>query len=170
MRKWCPALLFLAALVPALAQSSLQVSVTSGGSVSTVAPGGSVSLAASGIGQPVLATVTVRYTGTATASITGVFITGTSEMALQLTPTFPVTLNPNSSTSFTVQYTPSSGNAGTAQLSIAYLENNQALAFPFSLIGNAPRVTFSYFFAPNGSLVDLNSGDRITFPGTNVGT
>jgi hypothetical protein len=147
----------------------LQVSVASGGSTSAVAPGGSATLAATAVGQPVLATVTVRYKGTATASITGVFITGTSEMTLQLTPTFPVKLNPNGSTSFTVQYVPSSGNAVTAQLSIAYLENNQALAFPFSLIGNAPRITFSYFFAPTGSLTDLNVGDRITFPGTNVG-
>ena len=152
-----------------MAQSSLQVSVASGGSTSAVAPSGSVTLVATDIGRPVIASVTVRYTGTATASITGVFITGTSEMTLQLTPTFPVTLNPNGSTSFTVQYVPSSGNAVTAQLSIAYLENSQALAFPFSLTGNAPRITFSYFFAPNGSLADLNAGDRIIFPGTNVG-
>src|SRR5262249_23717160 len=154
--KWCPAILLLAAaLAPALAQSSLQASIASGGSSSAVAPGGSVALAATDLGQPVLASVTVRYTGTTSASITGVFLTGTSEMTLQLTPTFPVTLNPNSTTSFTVQYLPSSGNAVTAQLSIAYLENNQALAFPFSLTGNAPRLTFSYFFAPNGSLADL---------------
>ena len=170
MSKWCPAALLLAAAIaPALAQS-LQVSVISGGSASTVAPGGSAALAAADVGPPVLASVTVRYTGTATVSITGVSITGTSEMTLLLTPTFPVTLNPYSSTSFTVQYLPSSGNTVTAQLSIAYLENNQALAFPFLFIGNAPRLAFSYFFAPSGSLADLNAGDRITFPSTNVGT
>ncbi len=170
MSKWCPAALLLAAaFAPALAQSSLQVSVASGGSSSTVAAGGSVALAGTNAGQPVLASVTVRYTGTTTASITGVFITGTPEMTLLVTPTFPVTLTPNSTTSFTVQYLPTSGNTVTAQLSIAYIENSQALTFPFSLTGSAPRITFSYFFAPNGSLTDLNAGDRITFPATNVG-
>ena len=170
MSKWYPAALLLAAaFAPALAQSSLQVSVTSGGAASPVAPGGTLALAAADAAQPLLASVTVRNTGTATVSITGVFLTGTSEMTLLLTPTFPVTLNPNSSASFTVQYVPSSGNTVTAQLSIAYLENSQALAFPFSITGNAPRLTFSYFFTPNGSLADLNAGDRIAFPGTNVG-
>jgi hypothetical protein len=170
MKKFFPALLFAAALSPAMAQSQLQISVTTSGSASTIAPGGSVAMTAADIGQPVLASVNVRYTGTSTASITGVSVTGTTEMSLLLAPTFPVTLNPNSSTSLTVQYLPSTGNAVTAQVSVAFLENGQALGFPFTVTGSAPRLSYSYFFAPGGTSADLNAGDRITFPGTNIGS
>ena len=162
-------LLVALAAVPAAGQS-LQVSVTAGGSSAAVTPAGSVALTAGDLGQPVLAIVTVRYAGTTTATVSGVSVTGTSEMTLLLAPAFPVTLNPNGSISFTVQYLPSTGNSVAAQVSIAFLENNQASTFPFVLTGTSPRLTVSYFLAPNGALTDLNSGDRITFPGTNVGS
>jgi hypothetical protein len=169
------ALLFiLAALFAAeslaLGQSTLQVSVTAAGKTSNVTPGGTLSLTANDTGQAVLANVTVLYTGTPTAVITAVSITGTSEMSLLALPAVPLTLNPGGSTSFTIQYLPSSGNAVNAQVSIGFTENSQASAFTFGVTGSAPRLTFSYFFSPSGSLTDLNAGDRITFPATNVGS
>ena len=157
------------AVPPLHGQSVLQVSVTTGGSSSNVGPGGSVALTAANLGQPVLANVTVRYTGTATATITGVSVTGTSEMTLLLAPPVPAVLNPNASTSFTVQYLPSSGNAIAAQVSVAFTENSQASTFLFTVSGTSPRLTFSYFFAPSGALTALNPGDPITFPATNLG-
>jgi len=153
-----------------LGQSVLQVSVTASGQSSNVAPGGSLALTASDLGQPILANVTVLYSGTATATITGVSVTGTSEMTLLLAPQVPATLHPNGSTSFTVQYLSASGNAVAAQVSVAFTENSQASNFMFTLTGTSPHLTFSYFFAPSGALTDLNSGDRITFPATNVGS
>lgn len=148
---------------------SLQVSVAVGGQSTPVTSGGTAALTAADVGQAVRATVTVRYNGTATASVTGVSVNGTSEMTLLSSPTFPVVLNPGASTSFTVQYLPSSGNSVAAAVSIAFTESGQAGSFPFTLTGTSPRLSFSYFFAPNGTLTDLNAGDRITFPATNVG-
>jgi hypothetical protein len=175
MTKRLPVLLFVlaASLVTAPSlwgQSVLQVSVTANGQTSNVAPGGSLALTGSNIGQPILANVTVLYNGTATATITGVSVTGTSEMTLLLAPTVPATLSPKGSTSFTVEYLPSSGNAVSAQVSVAFTENSQASNFPFTLTGTSPRLAFSYYFAPSGALTNLNSGDSIIFPATNAGS
>jgi hypothetical protein len=157
------------AVSPALAQSVLQVSVAAGGNVSAIAPGGSLALAAADIGQPVLANTTVRYSGAATATITGVSVTGTTEMTLLQAPsTTPI--NPGGTANFTVQYLSVTGNAVAAQVSIAYTENGQAGTFTFTLTGTSPRLTVSYYFAPGGALTDINSGDRITFPATNIGS
>ena len=174
MTKRLPALLIVLAApfvaAPSLlGQSVLQVSVSVNGQSSNVAPGGSLALTASDLGQPVLANVTVRYGGTATAIITGVSVTGTSEMTA-LSPQAPITLNPGGSTSFIVQFLPSSGNAASAQVSVAFTENSQASNFQFTLTGTSPSLTFSYYFAPSGALANLNSDDGITFPATNVGS
>ena len=174
IRSFPVALAVLAGLIagvsPALGQSVLEVSVLAAGQTSNVTQGGTVALTAGDIGQPVRATVTVRYTGTATASVTGFSVTGTSEMTLVAAPTTPLTLNPGASTSFTVQYLPSTGNAVAADVSVAFSESGHASSFQFVLAGTSPRLTFSYFFAPTGALVDLNAGERITFPATNVGS
>ena len=158
----------LAAATPGLAQS-LQVTVTAGTAFTTVTSGGAVALTAIDIGKPVLATVTVRNTGAATTSITGVSISGTTEMTLASSG-FPVSLATNTTTSFGVQYLPASGNLVSAQVSIGFTAGAQSGTFPFVVNGTSPRLTYSYAIAPNGGVTDLNSGDRITFPGTNVGT
>jgi len=162
----------LGALLPvahsAFAQSALQVSVVASGSSNNVAPGGSLALTATDPGQTILANVTVKYAGTSSATITGVSVAGSSEITLLLGPQVPMTLNPGASTTFTVQYTGTSGNSTSAQVSIAYTET-QASAFQFTLTGTSPKLSLSYYFAPSGSLTNLNAGDTITFPSTNVG-
>ncbi|MBZ5621852.1 MAG: choice-of-anchor D domain-containing protein [Acidobacteriia bacterium] len=160
----------LAVATPALGQSVLQVSVTANGATSTVAPGGSVTLAASGIGQAVLATVTVRYTGAGSATITSLSFTGTSAMALVGAPTLPLNLFPNGTTSFQVQYLPSTGSSITGQVSIGFTESNQPSVFTFTVNGIAPDLAFTFFVLPNGALTALNPGDRIAFPATNLGS
>ncbi len=158
------------AATPGFGQSVLQVSVTAGGATSTVAAGGSVALTATGIGQPVLASVTVLYTGSATATITSVSITGTTEMSLAPAPAFPITLSPNGSTNFTVQYDSTTGNTANGQVSVNFTENSQASSFEFGLTGTSPLLAFSYYFAPAGALTNVNSGGTIGFPATNVGS
>ena len=160
----------LAAAPPVLGQTLLQVSVTSGGTTTNIAAGGSLTLTAGNLGQPVPASITIRYTGSATASITGVSVTGTSEMSVASAPTLPFALTPGGSTSFTVQYLPSSGNAVTGQVSVVFTNGSQPSSFQFVLIGMVPNLAFNYFFAPNGFLTDLRANDRITFPATNVGS
>jgi hypothetical protein len=162
-------ILIAAALaVPAFSQTPLQVLVAGGGTVSTLAPGGGVTLTASDIGQTTTATVTITNTSAGTVSVTGASLTGTSEITL-LAAGFPVTLVPNASTSFSVQYVPASGNNVTAQVVIGYTAAGQPGSFPISISGTSPRLAYSYLLA-GGTFTDLNSGDRITFPGTNLGS
>ena len=129
-----------------------------------------MAVTAGGIGQVVLATVTVRYTGTTSANITSLSFTGLSAMTLSGVPTLPLALSPNGSTSFVVQYVPSTGASITGQVSIGFTDNNQPSAFTFTVNGTTPDLAFTYFVAPNGALTGLNPGDRITFPATNVGS
>ena len=162
------ALAVLAAAVPGRCQS-LQFTVNAGAGTINVPPGGAAAVTAANIGQPVNAVVTVRNTGSATASLTGVSIAGTTEMTLALTPNLPLSLIPNGSASFGVQYFPPSGNTVSAQISIVAAINSQSTTFSFSLTGTSPRLTYSYVL-PASAATDLNSGDRITFPATGTGS
>ena len=167
----------LVATSPLLAQP-LQVSVTAGGNSVPVTAGAILSLTAADQGQPILANVTVRYAGSSVGNIAGISVLGSSEITLLAAPQLPVTLTPGSSLTFTLQYLPTSGNAVTAQVGVVFSEGVQTpggpplstSTFAFGLAGTSPRLTYSYFFAPSGSFADLNSGDRITFPSTNVGS
>src|SRR5262245_16362406 len=102
-------ILLLAALaIPVFGQSPLQVSVSvAGGASSSVAAGGSVAITASDLGQLIPAVVTVRYTGSATASMTGISVSGTNEITLVASPVTPAALNAGGSVPFTLQYNPS---------------------------------------------------------------
>src|SRR5215831_9982715 len=166
-------ILLLAALaIPVFGQSPLQVSVSvAGGASSSVAAAGSVAITASDLGQLIPAVVTVRYTGSATnASITGISVSGTNEITLVASPVIPAALAPGGSTPFTLQYNPSSGNAIAAQITIAFTENGQASTFAFTVTGTSPRITFSYFVSPSGAVTNLNAGDPISYPATNLGS
>lgn len=170
MSKWL--LLLAAALAwfaaPANSQP-LQVIVSTPGSTTGVGLNSSVSLIAPGTGQAVFANVSVRYTGTTSATISNISLTGTTEMTLAQTPALPITLSPNASANFTVQYISQAGAATNGQVTIAYTENGAAGTFPFILNGTSPRFTFSYLISPGGTATTLNNGDRILFPATSVG-
>ncbi len=162
-------LLALSAVGLSLGQSTLQVSVTLGGNSSSIPPGGTFPIAAGNLGQPIFVNVTVHSAGVSATTITAITLTGTSEMALLSLPVFPVVLMPGGNTNFVAEYVPSSGTSVTAQVSIAFTENNQASTFPFALVGSPPMFAYSYFIQPNGATTSVNAGDHITFPATNVG-
>ena len=170
MKTLCLIAAALAAAAPGFAQSKLQVSATAGGTTATLAAGGSVALTAADIGQPALATITVRNNGTAAASITGVSVAGTAEMSLVFAPAFPVTLAAGVSSTFSVQYLPASGNAVVAQIAIGFVENSLPGTFPLSVTGTSPRLTYSYSVAPAAAVNDLVSGGAISFAGVNAGS
>jgi len=168
---FCATLAATLTLAPtAHSQSSLQVSVSVNGTSSAVTQGGSVALPASAIGQVALATVTVRYTGGSDAQITALTLTGGAGMTLTGVPAFPVVLVPNATTSFQVQYIPTTGSASTGQVSIIYTENSASNTFTFGVNGTAPSLAFTYFLLPNGTLTGLLPGAQIAFPATNLGS
>ncbi len=163
-------LLLSALAIPLCAQSPLQLSVNVGGTSSAIPAGGSVALTANDLGQPIPAVVTVRYAGSATASVTGISLSGSTELTLVGSPALPAVLNPGGTTTFTVQYNPSTGNAVAAQVMVAFTESGQASTFGFSVTGTSPRLSVSYFVSPSGNVTDLVSGDRISYPATNLGS
>ncbi len=162
------AVLFTAA-APVLAQSPLQVTVTTSGNPVNVNPNETVAVTATGVGLPVTSTVTIRYTGGASAIITGISVVGTQAIGVAGIA-FPLTLNAGASASFTLQYLPPNGNSVNGLVTIAFTENGQPSTFPFNVTGTSPDLAFTFFFAPNGTLANLTPGQQITFGATNVGS
>jgi len=152
------------------APTTLQVLVAANGNSYDVGSGGSVILTAGGIGPAVLATVTVRYTGTSSATITGLSVSGGADIALVGSPSLPVTLSPTGTTSFLVQYLPSTANSISSQVSIVYSENAQPAVFTFTVNGTTPDLTFTIFLSPNGPLTSLTPGSLIPFPAVSLGS
>src|SRR5690349_373204 len=83
IRTYLTLLAVLAAVSPAAAQS-LQVTATVGGASSALTSGGTLSVSSTGIGQPVLAPVTLRNAGSSNITVTGVAVSGNSEMTVLL--------------------------------------------------------------------------------------
>src|SRR5262245_57143077 len=156
------------AAIPALGQS-LSVTVSTNTGTFTPGQGGSVTLAANAIGQPAIAFATVRNTGSTNATISNISLTSGSGMSLAA-PTVPITLTPNTTTSFTIQYQPTSAATVTSLLSISFTQNSQPSVFSFNVVGASPDLAFSSALLPNGTLTALASGDRITFPTTPIGS
>lgn len=155
----------------ALGQTSpLAVSASANGVLFNPPPGGSIALAAGNVGQTVVSTVTVRYTGAASATITGISAAGTSAITVAALPGLPLTLNSNGTTSFSVQYLPANGSTVSSILSINFTENSRAASFSFTVTGNSADMAFSSVVLPNGALSGLASGDRIGFPATPLGS
>ena len=158
----------LALLGAAFAQSDLKVSALYGGAVQTLPPGGGLSVTATNVGQAVLVSFTVQYTGSSAAIIQNITLTGTSEMGITSGPSLPAALAPGASLAFTVTYSPATGNAASGQVAISYSENSQALTYQVLVNGSSPNFGVSYFFAPAGSSTNL--GSSIAFPATNLGS
>src|SRR5262249_50110627 len=121
------------------------------------------------VGQAALATVKLTYVGGSDISISGISFAGSSAITLAGQPAFPIVLLSNTSTSFVVQYLPTTPNSVTSQISIAFTEVTLPSVFTFALNGNVPNLGFNFFVLPNGALTSLNPGAQIAFPPTNVG-
>ncbi len=158
-----------AAAAPANAQSPLQVSVTTNGSSTNVNPNDTVAVTAAGVGTAATSTVTIRYTGSASAIISGISVVGTPAITISGI-TFPLTLTPGASATFTLQYLPPNGNSVTGSVAIAFTESGQPSTFAFNVTGTTPDLAFTFFFAPNGTLANLTPGQQLTFGATNVGS
>ncbi len=153
----------LAVATPLLGQITT-VTVSGSGFSSIVFPNGSAALNAPGVGQTVSAIVSVQN-GNLSTAISGVTISGTTAITITSSP-FPLTLAANASTSFGVQYTPTSGTGVTAQVLIGYTGGG---SFSFSLTGTAPALSFTYSPSTGGN-IGLSNGGQVSFPATNLGS
>jgi hypothetical protein len=153
------------------AAQPIQVATLTGGIPTNIASGGTLPVSSPGLGQPSLSTITVRYAGSATATISAITLSGSTAITLASQPTIPISLSPGLATSFTLQYLPSSATAATATVVISYVENGgQTATFAFQVTASVSDVGFTYSVAPDGAVQNISPGDRITFPVTNAGS
>ena len=177
-------ILFMAALaaVCALAQTStppFSIRVQQGNTVQIFGDGGTLAMPSEGIGMPLEGNVVVTYTTVPTpalsspaASITQVFVTGSTDFSLVGVPDLSngsLMLTPNmASFGMRVRFLPTSSRAVAAKITVNYLENNRAGTFSINLTGTAPEFAYTYALLPNGNTTMLGGGETILFPDTDL--
>jgi len=147
------------------------LTVQQGGTTLTVAQGASITIAAGSGGTAGTATVTATYSGTGSAVINSVALSGSATFSLVSPPTFPMTLSAGGSVSLTVQYQPGAGGE-SSQLTISYHETTTtgttAGAMFLTLTGAVSNLQVSYAVPPTQNIVPLSSGGTVQFPPTVV--
>jgi hypothetical protein len=167
--------------------SSLSIRTIQPTLTQTLGDGGTLSFAADGIGLTSDATVTVTYKPalpTLAATLTAVDLTGSTDFSvtgLVDINTVTVVLTQNApSISIGVRYRPSTSKAAVGKVSFSFLEADTAVALAFrgnramtiglNLAGASPELVPSYAVLPNGPSTQLNQGDVIQLPATNLTT
>jgi len=136
--------------------------------------GGSIGFLAT-VGQSQKATVQVTYTGSGQVTISdqpSIFGSTTFHPALVSAP--PIKLTTGASTSFTIEFTPTSAAPASAQLTLPYVETGGANGqtngnITFALQGTASSFALSYVLQVDQNVVPLQSGGLILFPPTVLG-
>lgn len=131
------------------------------------------------------ATITAQYIGNTQATIAvgpagpPPWLVGSTEftLAVPMTETFPLTLGPGQSLTFSVTFKPVSSSTAAATITIPYTEPNTAPgatapisnAIVIPLAGTVPAISFAYAFS-NGNAHQIASGGTIPFPPTPLNT
>lgn len=135
-----------------------------GSSSSTVAlsPGGTIPLGSAAVnsGQNRL-TMIVRNTGNVGGSISGIFV-NTNDFNLPDLPSFPASIAPGGSLSFTIVFAPRSAGALTATFSIGNA------SFTLSGTGLGPNLTVTLVIGTQKTTIP--SGATATLPNTQIGS
>jgi hypothetical protein len=126
-------------------------------------------------------TITATYVGSSLATIMNppnTWIVGSVEFTATVpkTETFPMTLGPGNSFSFTITFNAASSAAASALLTIPYTEpaatatGTLSSAIIIPLNGTAPLISLAYALAPNNNLMGIQTGGTIKFPPTQINT
>jgi hypothetical protein len=120
----------------------LAYSYTIGSVTTSISSGGTVLFAPTPVGMSTSLVFTITNNGTAQASITSLSMPGASPVVFTLSglPALPLNIDPQTSASFTIQFSPQSTGTASATLAI----NSQT--FTVSGIGNAPTPLPGYQF------------------------
>lgn len=129
------------------------------------------------------ATIRAEYIGSTAATINvgpagpPPWLVGSTEFTIAVPPTetFPLTLTPGQSLTFTVTFKPVSSSAESAIITIPFTEQvanstmplNSAIIIP--VVGSVPAVTFAYALS-NGNAQDVPPGGTMQFPPTPLNT
>jgi len=183
------AVFVFALAVPAMAQQvPFLLRVTQGNTSVNLPVGGLLSFT-SLIGQPQTDQITATYIGTGKATITQPpLVFGTTIFTANSTIVPPITLNPNQTFVFTVQFLPTSGALISAGVGLLYSEavpvtpSTPCPATPDAIVcvtagtvnipvqGTAPSFVFSYILQSTQNAVTLSPGQNIVFPTIPSGT
>jgi len=171
-------LIVIAALLAAQPAAAQVFGITAqvGSTTSAVAPGGTINVAAPAIGVATPVRINIAYRGATTATITGVDRLGAGDFTSSAVPT-PLQMTSGQSFVVTFTYTPTSGVASQAQLSVTYIEPPTTpggpvplpSTFTITINGTAPDLVFSNAFT-GGNAQAVADGDLIQFPTTTVNT
>jgi len=94
-------------------------SVSLSGNASSVSPNGTVFFPQAQLGQSSSATFSIMNSGTASGSIAGIYLGGSSSpFVLSSLPAFPLTLAPGQTASFLITFTPSAAGGSSSVLNI----------------------------------------------------
>lgn len=130
----------------------LTYTYTVGSTVNTVAPAGTVSFGTVPVGQTTTVQFTVKNTGTAPATVSSIGVSGgasnpTSNVFSSVIPSLPVTLDPNASLTFSINFTPVTTGQATGTLVI------DAAQFTLSGFGsNPPPLPSFQITGPTGTV------------------
>lgn len=120
----------------------------------SLTPGDTIAIPAIEPGQTSTRLVRISNSGSAPATISQLNVSGTG-FALAAPVTLPITVQPSSSTTINIAFTPTRGGAATGTLLV------NADAFPLSGSGLAAQLTYSYVVG--GTVVTLGNGAAIAF-------
>jgi len=171
----------LAGLLVALAASGaaqtfpFQLLVTQGQNAVSVPNGATITFLAP-VGGSQTAQVEATYTGTGRATISAEpNFFGSPVFKATITSALPAQLSPGANLMMTIQFTPSSSAATSAQISLPFVETlangtSSNGTITISLVGTSPAFVLSYALQSDQNVVPLQPGGLIAFPPTLVGT
>ncbi len=152
---------FQAQLEGAGVRSSFLYEVLSGGDASPIEPNQSFTVPDTDLGTSSSRTFRVRNTGSATGVITLISVSG-SQFSLTDLPATPLSLAPGASTTFTVNFNPTSVGTASGRLRVG------DATFDVSAAGLGSRLTYTYSSGSNVSTT-LTQGGPVVFPPVPLG-
>ncbi len=149
---------FVANLTGTSTSPNLSYQMINGGVTTPLPAGQPISLPDTNVGSTTSVTINVQNTGTASSTISSIASTGAA-YSLSDVPVLPVTLGPNSSTSFTLNFTPATPATLTGTLTIGGTRYN------LTGKGIGQLITYAYS-AASGASTPVAAGGSILFPST----
>jgi hypothetical protein len=157
----------------ALAQSvPFTLRYDQGDTTSVVSNNSSVFLPADAVGQTAVATLTITYRGTTSASISEVelldaFEFPSADFSVNGLPSLPLSLTENQSFTITLRYQAKTRNRAIGRVLFHYTQGLVKSQIALTLVGVAPEFTYSYI-PQGGNPTVLAPGGIIAFPTTAV--
>ena len=156
-----------------------QLSIKQGTNAPTTIPNGTtLNLVATGVGMATTFTLTATYIGTTTAVISAApTLLGPTDFTVSPIKGLPLTLQPGSSVSLQVTYTPSTDVGEVGQLDLGYTQTaattngtSSSGTITLTIDGSVPQFLVSYALQSNSNVITIASGGTIQFQPTPFGS